>query len=101
MRKGLSTEDEGRYAHDKIASLARYAPEPTEFARVRLTPIGPRTIAVHVNLDVNGTPLAAKVEAPTFEEAVDAVQDQLHVRPAQDAQLIVSGAPRGRRRSAG
>lgn len=69
-----------QYAHDKIATLARYAPEPTEFARVRLTTDGPRMIAVHANLDVNGTHVVAKAEAPTFEEAVDAVHDQLHIR---------------------
>jgi ribosome-associated translation inhibitor RaiA len=69
-----------QYAHDKIAPLARYAPRPTRFARVRLTADGPRTIAVHVNLDVNGTLVVAKAEAPTFEEAVDAVRDQLHGR---------------------
>jgi ribosome-associated translation inhibitor RaiA len=69
-----------QYAHDKIAPLARYAPEPTEFARVRFTTTGPRTISVHVNLDVNGTPVVGKAEAATFEEAVDAVQDQLRTR---------------------
>ena len=69
-----------RYAHDKISTLARYAPEPTEFAHVRITTNGPRTITVHANLDVNGTPVIAKAEAPTFEEAVDAVHDQLHGR---------------------
>lgn len=69
-----------QYAHDKISTLARYAPEPTEFAHVRLTPNGPRTITVHANLDVNGTPVVAKAEAPTYEEAVDAVHDQLHSR---------------------
>lgn len=71
--------DARQYAHDKIVTLARYAPEPTEFARVRLTATGPRTISVHVNLDVNGTPVIGRAEAPTFEEAVDAVHDQLHV----------------------
>jgi ribosome-associated translation inhibitor RaiA len=76
---GIAAEAK-QYAHDKIASLARYAPEPTEFARVRLTPIGPRTIAVHVNLDVNGTQVVAKAEAPTFTEAVDAIHDQLRSR---------------------
>ena len=66
------------YARDKIAPLARYAPEPTEFAHVRLFKTGPRTFAVHANLDVNGTPVYAKNEAVTVEQAVDAVQDQLH-----------------------
>lgn len=67
----------GQYAHDKIAPLGRYAPEPTAFARVRLTTDGPRAISVHVNLDVNGTPVVAKAEAPTFTEAVDHAHDQL------------------------
>ncbi|MDX8052163.1 HPF/RaiA family ribosome-associated protein [Lentzea sp. BCCO 10_0798] len=66
-----------QYAHDKIAPLARYAPEPAEFAHVRLIQAGPRAIAAHVNLDVNGTQVVAKAEAPTFTEAVDAVHDQL------------------------
>lgn len=69
-----------RYAHDRISPLARYAPEPTDFAHVRLIAVGPRTIAAHVNLDVNGTPVVAKAEAATFEEALDAVRDQLHGR---------------------
>ncbi|MGW4213583.1 HPF/RaiA family ribosome-associated protein [Lentzea sp. NPDC004789] len=66
-----------QYAHDKIAPLARYAPEPAQFAHVRLTLAGARRIAVHVNLDVNGTHIVAKAEAPTFTEAVDAVHDHL------------------------
>ena len=69
-----------QYAHDKIAPLARYAPRPTEFAHVRLAPAGPRAVTVHVNLDVNGTQVVAKTEAPTFTEAVDAIHDQLRVR---------------------
>lgn len=69
-----------QYAHDKIAPLARYAPEPTEFARVRVTADGPRTIVVAANLDVNGTPVVARTEAPTFEEAVDHVHDQLQAQ---------------------
>lgn len=72
--------DAKRYAHDKIAPLARYAPRPTEFAHVRLSRTGPRTITVHANLDVDGTAVVAKAEAPTFEEAVDAVHGQLHTR---------------------
>ncbi len=72
-------EDEARtYVRDKIAPLARYAPEPTEFAHVRLFKTGPRTFAVHANLDVNGIPVFAKNEAATVEEEVDAVQNQLH-----------------------
>jgi ribosome-associated translation inhibitor RaiA len=74
------TAEAGQYAHAKIAPLARYAPKPTPFARVRLTRPGPRTISVHVNLDVNGTSVVGKAEAATFEEAVDAVHDQLHGR---------------------
>ncbi|GAB2817563.1 HPF/RaiA family ribosome-associated protein [Lentzea nigeriaca] len=66
-----------QYAYDKVAPLARYAPEPTGFAHVRLTLAGARMVAVHVNLDVNGTPVVAKAEAPTFTEAVDIVHDHL------------------------
>lgn len=69
-----------QYAHDKIAPLARYAPQPTEFAHVRIVPAGQHEIAVHVNLDVNGTQVVAKAEAPTFTEAVDAIHDQLRGR---------------------
>ncbi|HEX7304708.1 HPF/RaiA family ribosome-associated protein [Lentzea sp.] len=68
------------YARDKIAPLARYAPEPTEFAHVRIFKTGPRTFAVHANLDVNGTPVVGKAQAGTAEEAVDAVQDLLHTQ---------------------
>ena len=32
---------------------------------------------MQVNLDVNGTQVVAKAEAPTFTEAVDAIHDQL------------------------
>lgn len=69
-----------QYAHDKIAPLSRYAPAPVSFARVRLSRPGPRTIAVQVNLDVNGTSLPAQAEAATFTEAIDQVHDQLHTR---------------------
>ena len=69
-----------QYAHGRIAPLARYAPRPTPFAHVRLTTTGPRTISVHVNVDVDGTPVVGRAEAATFEEAVDAVRDQLHHR---------------------
>ena len=65
-----------QYAHDKIAPLSRYAPAPVQFARVRLTRPGPRTI----NLDVNGSSLPAQAEAATFAEAIDEVHDQLHTR---------------------
>ncbi|GLY49839.1 HPF/RaiA family ribosome-associated protein [Lentzea sp. NBRC 102530] len=67
-----------QYAHDRIAPLARYAPRPAPFAHVRLTTTGPRTISVHVNVDVDGTPVLGRAEAVSFEEAVDAVRDQLH-----------------------
>ncbi|NUT46699.1 MAG: hypothetical protein HOV94_05165 [Saccharothrix sp.] len=66
-----------KYAHGKIAALARYAPRPVEFAHVRLTLAGARVVAVHVNLDVDGTHVVATAQAPTFTEAVDAVHDQL------------------------
>ena len=79
LDSGIAAEAR-RYAHDKIAPLARYAPKPTEFAHVRLNTTGPRTIAVHVNLDVDGTPVIAKAEAATYEEAVNAVHDQLQTR---------------------
>jgi ribosome-associated translation inhibitor RaiA len=74
---GRVGEEAKQYAHDRLAPLARFAPEPTEFAHVRLSHAGARMIAVHVNLDVNGTHVVAKAEAPTFTEAVDAVHDHL------------------------
>jgi ribosome-associated translation inhibitor RaiA len=76
LDNGIAVEAK-QYAHDKIAPLARYAPEPAQFAHVRLTFAGARSIAVHVNLDVNGKQVVAKAEAPTFTEAVDAVHDHL------------------------
>lgn len=63
----VPTEAE-RYARGKVAPLGRYAPEPITFARVRLTRTGSRSIGAHANLDVNGTPVNAQVEAPTFAE---------------------------------
>lgn len=71
-------EGAAQYAHDKIASLGRFAPQPTTFARVRITFAGPRTIAVHANLDLNGTSVVAQAEAGTAMEAIDAVRDHLH-----------------------
>ncbi|WP_086664206.1 HPF/RaiA family ribosome-associated protein [Lentzea kentuckyensis] len=66
------------YAHDRIAPLARFAPEPTTYAHVRIVNAGPRTVEVHANLDVNGTPVVAQAEAQTATEAIDAVRDHLH-----------------------
>ncbi|MFC3895192.1 HPF/RaiA family ribosome-associated protein [Lentzea rhizosphaerae] len=66
------------YAHDRIAPLARFAPEPTTYAHVRIVTASPRTIEVRVNLDVNGTPVVAQAQAETATEAIDAVRDHLH-----------------------
>jgi ribosomal subunit interface protein len=66
------------YARDRIAPLARFAPELTNYAHVRIVNAGPRTVEVHANLDVNGTPVVAQAEAGTVTEAIDAVRDHLH-----------------------
>jgi ribosomal subunit interface protein len=73
-----TSQDARQYAHDRIAPLARFAPEPTTYAHVRIAHTGPRTIKVHANLDVNGTQVVAQAEAGTVTEAVDAVRDHLH-----------------------
>lgn len=65
------------YAHDRIAPLARFAPEPTTYAHVRIVITGPRTVRVNANLDVNGTQVVAQAEAQTATEAIDAVRDHL------------------------
>ncbi|WP_086668554.1 HPF/RaiA family ribosome-associated protein [Lentzea kentuckyensis] len=70
--------DARQYAHDRIAPLARFAPEPTTYAHVRIVNAGARTVKVHANLDVNGTPVVAQAEADTVTEAIDAVRDHLH-----------------------
>ena len=73
-----TSPDARQYAHDRIAPLARFAPEPTNYAHVRIAHPGPRTVEVHANLDVNGTRVVAQAEANTVTEAVDAVRDHLH-----------------------
>ncbi|WP_330275892.1 HPF/RaiA family ribosome-associated protein [Lentzea sp. NBC_00516] len=71
-------QDARQYAHDKIASLGRFAPEQTAYAHVRVSHSSPRTVAVHANLDVNGTSVVAQAEAGTATEAIDGVRDHLH-----------------------
>jgi ribosomal subunit interface protein len=66
------------YARERIAPLARFAPEPTTYAHVRVVAAGPHTVEVHANLDVNGTSVVAQAEAETATEAIDAVRDRLH-----------------------
>lgn len=75
----VETDDQAarEYAHDRIAPLARFAPEPTTYAHVRIVTAGARTVEVRANLDVNGTPVVAQAEAETATEAIDAVRDHL------------------------
>jgi ribosomal subunit interface protein len=74
---GQAPAGAAEYAHEKIAPLGRFAPRPAPYAHVRISNTGPHTIAVHANLDVNGTPVIAEAEAETVTEAIDAVRDHL------------------------
>ncbi|QFZ19670.1 hypothetical protein [Saccharothrix syringae] len=63
--------DAAGYARDKVTAVAEYAPAD-----------GPRSIAAHAGLDVNGTPVNAQATAGTYREAVDLLHDRLRHRLA-------------------
>ncbi|MGE2735327.1 ribosome hibernation promotion factor [Mycolicibacterium vaccae] len=72
------------YVQDKIGGLARLAPRPVAYARVRLTrahdPAAERPVVGQANLEVGGRLLRAQVEAATAREAVDALEARLRGR---------------------
>jgi len=76
----LATSAAG-YARKKIAHLARYAPRPVLFARVKLErmadPAVERPAVAEATLEVSGHPLRAHAAAGQLEEAVDLLEDRL------------------------
>jgi ribosome-associated translation inhibitor RaiA len=81
----VTTDDEhpgaADYARSKIGELGRYTSRPVLHARVRLTrhrdPAVPRPVVAQANLDVDGRPIRAQVEADTAREAVDLLAARL------------------------
>lgn len=72
------------YARRKIGELTRYASRPVLHARVRLTrhrdPAVQRPVVAQANLDVDGRPVRAQVQADTAREAVDLLAARLRRR---------------------
>ncbi|OBF09755.1 integrase [Mycobacterium sp. ACS4054] len=72
------------YARGKIGELARFASRPVLHARVRLTrhrdPAVRRPVVAQANLDVDGRPVRAQVQAGTAHEAVDLLAARLRRR---------------------
>jgi ribosome-associated translation inhibitor RaiA len=69
------------YARQKIAHLARYAPRPVLFARIKLErmadPAVERPAVAEATLEVSGHLLRAHAAAGRLEEAVDLLEDRL------------------------
>jgi len=72
------------YAQAKIATAAGHVREPVLQARARITvlpnPAARRPVIAEANLDINGTPIRAQVDAPTAREAVDLLEARLRRR---------------------
>ncbi|UXA08343.1 sigma 54 modulation/S30EA ribosomal C-terminal domain-containing protein [Mycobacterium sp. SMC-2] len=72
------------YARSKIGEVTRYASRPVLHARVRLTrhrdPAVQRPVVAQANLDVDGRPVRAQVQADTVREAVDLLAARLRRR---------------------
>ncbi|MCV7127262.1 ribosome hibernation promotion factor [Mycolicibacterium vanbaalenii] len=72
------------YARTKIGGLARIVHRPILRARVRLTrshdPAVERPVVAQGNLDVQGRPVRAQVEADTAQEAIDKLESRLRRR---------------------
>jgi len=75
----VTTHDElpgaADYARSKIGELRRYTSRPVLRARVKLSshrdPAVQRPVVAQANLDVDGRPVRAQVEAETAREAID------------------------------
>ncbi|ORB74377.1 ribosome hibernation promotion factor [Mycobacterium scrofulaceum] len=69
------------YARAKIGEITRHAGRPVLHARVRLTrhrdPAVRRPVVAQANLDVDGRPVRAQVQADTAREAVDLLAARL------------------------
>ena len=72
------------YARSKIGALGRYTSRPVLHARVKLTrhrdPALQRPVIAQGNLDVDGQPVRAQVQAVTAQEAVDLLAARLRRR---------------------
>src|SRR5271157_5342887 len=72
------------YARSKIGELGRYTSRPVLRARVKLTrhrdPAVQRPVVGQANLDVDGRPVRAQVQARTAREAVDLLAARLRRR---------------------
>ncbi|ORV47661.1 integrase [Mycobacterium europaeum] len=97
MRHGTPTPDvdvqvatgdvlptEAEYVRSKVGELTRYASRPVRHARVRLTrhrdPAVQRPVVAQANLDLDGRPVRAQVQADTVREAVDLLAARLRRR---------------------
>jgi ribosome-associated translation inhibitor RaiA len=84
----VTTHDElpgaADYARSKIGELGRYTSRPVLHARVKLTrhrdPAVHRPVVAQANLDVDGRPIRAQVQAETAREAVDLLAARLRRR---------------------
>jgi ribosome-associated translation inhibitor RaiA len=78
------------YARSKIGELGRYTSRPVLHARVKLTmhrdPAVQRPVVAQANLDVDGRPVRAQVQAETAREAVDLLAARLRRRLDRVAQ---------------
>ena len=78
------------YARSKIGELGRYASRPVLHARVKLSrhrdPAVQRPVVAQANLDVDGRPLRAQVQAETAREAVDLLAARLRRRMERAAE---------------
>jgi ribosome-associated translation inhibitor RaiA len=74
------------YARDKITRVARFAPDPILFARVKLSvsldPARERPVIAKALLDVGGTPVRAHIAARDPREAIDLLEERLRDRLA-------------------
>jgi hypothetical protein len=81
----VTTHDElpgaADYARSKIGELARYTSRPVLHARVKLSrhhdPAVQRPVIGQANVDVDGVPVRAQVQATTAREAVDLLAERL------------------------
>jgi ribosome-associated translation inhibitor RaiA len=80
LRGGLA-DDLVEYARKKVGHVLTHTGRPVLRARVRVTrhgdPARERPIVAQANIDLNGRPVRAQIEAATPREAVDLLADRL------------------------
>jgi ribosome-associated translation inhibitor RaiA len=87
------------YARSKIGELARYTSRPVLHARIRLTrhrdPAVQRPVLAQANLDVDGRPVRAQIQAETAREAVDLLAARLRrlLERIDESRNIAPGRP--------